>query len=135
MQTVLITGGTGMIGKALTAALAKRNYHVIILTRKIPDSAPQNNVSYALWDVEAQAIDKDAIAKADHIIHLAGANIGEKRWTDKRKKEIVDSRVKSGELLVKALQDIPNKVQSVVSSSAIGWYGPEGGIWRWSFAC
>lgn len=126
METVLITGGTGMIGKALTAALLRRNYHVIIVTRKMPGSKPTvNNISYALWDVEAQTIDKEAIAEADHIIHLAGANVGEKRWTKKRKKEIVDSRVKSGELLVKALRDIPNKVQTVLSASAIGWYGPD----------
>jgi len=126
MQTVLITGGTGMIGKAVTAALIQRGYHIIIVTRKIPPSKPAtDNISYALWDVEAQTIDKEAIAKADHIIHLAGANVGEKRWTEKRKKEIVDSRVKSGELLIKALQDIPNKIETVVSASAIGWYGPD----------
>jgi uncharacterized protein (TIGR01777 family) len=125
MATILITGGTGMIGKALTRALIKKGDRVIILTRKIPDLQYGSRVSYALWDLDRMTIDIKAVAEADHIVHLAGANVGEKRWTDKRKKEIVDSRVKSSELLVKALKETPNKVKSVVSSSAVGLYGPD----------
>lgn len=121
-----------MIGAALSAALSQKAYDVIILTRKIPDTVRKKfvrgsgigeKVSYALWDVENQTIDIDAITKADHIIHLAGANVGEKRWTKKRKKEIVDSRVKSSGLLVKALRENENKVKTVISASGIGWYG------------
>lgn len=128
MATILITGGTGLIGKALTKALADRNYQVIILTRKkqgTQDQYHQSRITYAQWNIGQQAIDKDAISKADYIIHLAGAGIADKRWTKKRKKEIVESRVKSGELLVKSLKEIPNKVKAVISSSAIGWYGPD----------
>lgn len=124
MATVVITGGTGLIGKALTKALVQRGYEVIILSRS-PKSSSQKNISYAAWNVEQQTIDEDAIKKADHIIHLAGANVAEKRWTEKRKQEIVDSRVKSGELIVKALKEIPNKVKAVFSSSGIGYYGPD----------
>ncbi|HEX2628201.1 MAG TPA: TIGR01777 family oxidoreductase, partial [Chitinophagaceae bacterium] len=98
---------------------------IIILTRE-KDQQPANpNTRYAQWDVERQTIDVDAIRDADHIIHLAGAGVADKRWTDKRKKEIVDSRVKSGELLVKAMQQYPNKIKTIVSASAIGWYGPD----------
>ena len=87
---------------------------------------PSNkNISYAKWNVEKGEIDKDAIAQSDYIIHLAGANVAEKRWTDKRKKEIVESRTKSGALLVKSLKEIPNKVKAVISASAIGWYGAD----------
>jgi len=124
--TILITGGTGLIGKAITKALLERNYEVLILTRdpeKIKPSAQR--VNYAKWDISNQFIDVAALAKADYIIHLAGTNVGEKRWTGKRKKEIVDSRVKSGELLVKALSKNQNKIKAVISASAIGWYGPD----------
>lgn len=115
-----------MIGKALTEALLEKNYKVIILSRKITWQQPVNgNLFYAEWDVRNQTIDKEAIERADYIIHLAGAGVAEKRWTKKRKEEIVNSRVKSGELLVKALQEITNKVKAVISASAIGWYGAD----------
>ncbi len=126
MTTVLITGGTGMIGNALTHALVERNYKVIILSREpVGQQPPSDNISCAAWNIAKQTIDSQAIQRADYIIHLAGAGVADKRWTKKRKQEIVDSRVKSGELLVKALQEIPNKVKALISASAIGWYGPD----------
>jgi len=126
MATVLITGGTGLIGRALTKALLEKGYEVIILTRSPAKSTTHTSrLSYAAWDLAAQMIDAAAIIKADHIIHLAGAGVADQRWTKKRKQEIVESRVKSGELLVKTLKETANKVQSVISSSAIGWYGPD----------
>ena len=127
MATVVITGGTGLIGTALTKALAVKGYNVIILSRSSKQS-PGKNIFYAVWDLTKQTIDEDAIKNADYIVHLAGANVGEKRWTEKRKREIVDSRVDSGNLLVKALKDIPNKVRAVISSSAMGYYGPDSQI-------
>jgi uncharacterized protein (TIGR01777 family) len=124
MATVLITGGTGMIGSALTKALVEKGYQVIILTRKIGKHSIEKNISYAEWDVEKQTIDEKAISRADYVIHLAGANVAEGRWTDKRKKEIIDSRVKSGDLIVKSLREIQNKIKAVISAAAIGYYGP-----------
>lgn len=124
MQTVLITGGTGLIGKALTQMLTQKGYNVIILSRSIKTSN-YPSVSYAEWDIGKQTIDVNAVKQADYIVHLAGANIAEKRWTRRRKKEIVESRVKSGELLVKTLKENENGVKAVVSASAIGWYGPD----------
>jgi len=123
MQTILITGGTGLIGTALTDMLIREGYKVIILTRK--PGAAVGNVSYAGWDIENQTIDRHAIETADHIIHLAGENVAEKRWTTKRKQAILQSRTKSAALLVQSLKQIPNKVESVTSASAIGWYGPD----------
>jgi len=127
METVLITGGTGMIGKALTQALIERGFNVIILTRHLNDKqkAGSDRLTYAIWDVEKQTIDKNAFAKADYIIHLAGASVAEKRWTKKRKKEIVSSRVDSGKLITDVLKKLPNRVKTVISATAIGWYGPD----------
>lgn len=123
MQTILISGGTGLLGSALTEMLIAKGYGVIILTRK---ARPANGaVSYAEWDPAAGTIDLNAVQQADHIIHLAGANVGDKRWTKKRKKEILDSRVQSSDLIAKTLQSHPNNVQSVISASAIGWYGDD----------
>jgi uncharacterized protein (TIGR01777 family) len=124
MSTVLLTGGTGMIGTHLQNLLVEKGYNVIVLIRNEKQNKPSNkNISYAKWNVEKEKIDKDAIAQSDFIIHLAGANVAEKRWTNKRKKEIIESRTKSGELIVKSLKEIPNKVKAVISASAIGWYG------------
>ncbi len=126
MATVLITGGTGLIGKALSAALLAKNHKVIILSRGASHQPPPaGNLSYASWDIAGQTIDRQAIEAADYIVHLAGAGVADKRWTGKRKKEIVDSRVKSGELIVKAMKEMPNTIKAVISSSAIGWYGPD----------
>ena len=125
MQTVLITGGTGLTGRALTSALLQKGYMVIILTRNIPEKKPQNGLSYAEWDINDQTINVEAIQRSDFIIHLAGAGVVEKKWTDAYKKEIVNSRTKSSELLFSALKNNPNKVKAVISASAIGWYGAD----------
>ncbi|HPH37574.1 MAG TPA: TIGR01777 family oxidoreductase [Sediminibacterium sp.] len=85
----------------------------------------QTNLRYAQWNIDAQTIDESAIQQADYIIHLAGAGVADKRWSDARKKEIADSRINSCALIVKALSSIPNKVKGVISASAIGWYGPD----------
>ncbi len=126
MKKVLITGGTGLVGRALTAHLNGLGYGVIILSRKVPTRQPSGGlVQYAQWNVQAQTIDTKAVQEADYIVHLAGAGVVEKRWTAAYKKEIIDSRVHSSALLCKALQETPNKVKAVVSASAIGWYGAD----------
>ena len=127
MESVLITGGTGLVGNVLVEELLRNKYHVIVMTRG--EKGPRDpNVQYAYWNVEKQTIDDAAVASADHIIHLAGANISEKRWTDKRKQVILDSRVKSGELLVQSLQRSAHKVKTLISASGIGWYGTDPAI-------
>ncbi len=124
MESVLVTGGTGLVGNVLVEELLRRKYHVIVMTRG-EKGTRDPNIQYAYWDVEKQTIDDAAVASADHIIHLAGANISEKRWTDSRKQLIVDSRVKSGELLVKSLQRSKHRIKTLVSASGIGWYGAD----------
>jgi uncharacterized protein len=124
--TILITGGTGLVGAALTRHLLDKGFRVIVLTRDAArKTSTEATLSYAGWDVKAQTIDREAVEKADYIIHLAGAGVADKRWTEKRKQEIVDSRVQGSALLVKALREIPNKVRAVISASAIGWYGAD----------
>ena len=125
MPTILITGGTGLIGKNLTGHLTDKGYEVILLSRKSIVRPDNKLVKSALWNIDKQEIDTDVLSKADYIIHLAGAGIADKRWTKKRKQEIVDSRIKSGELLVKALNENANNVKVVISASAIGWYGED----------
>lgn len=136
MATIMITGGTGTVGKRLTDMLLKKGHSVIIVGRGGKPNQPlkagansgnpnNGNLSYAQWNIDAQTIDETAIQQADYIIHLAGAGVADKRWSDLRKKEIADSRINSCALIVKALSSIPNKVKGVISASAIGWYGPD----------
>ena len=120
MPSVLITGGTGLVGTAVKSLLERKGYEVVLLTRSKTPIKGQ-----AHWDINAGTIDSTAIAAADYIIHLAGAGVADKRWSKARKQEILDSRTKSSALLVKALTETPNKVKAVISASAIGWYGPD----------
>jgi len=124
MQTILITGGTGMVGQSLTNLLLSKGYQVIVLTRQ-QKQASRANFSFAKWDLNKGWIDPAAIGAADYIIHLAGEGVADKRWTSARKKAILESRVQSSALLVKALKEHPNKVKAIVAASAIGWYGPD----------
>jgi uncharacterized protein len=123
MATVLITGGTGLIGSALAKELLNKGYHVIILSRSPEKYSSTSRLAYAKWDIGRETIDAGAVTKSDYIIHLAGEGVADKRWTPKRKKQIADSRINSSHLLVKALQENVNNVKAVVSASGIGWYG------------
>jgi uncharacterized protein len=127
MPAVLITGGTGLVGTALSKLLIERGYGVIILGRETKGgkSGQITAASYAVWNIPKQTIDIEAVQKADYIIHLAGAGVADKRWTGRRKKEILDSRVQSSNLIVKALKENSNNVKAVISASAIGWYGAD----------
>ncbi|HSH65051.1 MAG TPA: NAD-dependent epimerase/dehydratase family protein, partial [Bacteroidia bacterium] len=120
METVLITGASGLIGSSLTPLLKKRGYRVTHLSRSIPENAM---VETFIWDVRNQTIDIQAIEEADYIIHLAGAGIADKKWTTSRKKEIIDSRVESTHLIFKTLQKANKRLKGFVSASAIGIYG------------
>ena len=124
MSNILITGGTGLIGSALTRMLTAQGHHVLILSRT-KKSSTDTNVTYAKWNVKAQSIDAEAITNTDYIFHLSGEGIADKRWTAERKKEIKDSRIESSKLLIKGLSQYPNKVKAIVSASAIGWYGDD----------
>lgn len=125
MSVVLISGGSGLIGSKLTRHLTAKDHEVIILSRDRTKSSDNPKISYSFWDVKKNIIDGNVIKKTDYIIHLAGAGVMDKRWTESYKKEIVESRTKSSSLLIKSLHENPNHVRSFVSASAIGWYGAD----------
>lgn len=118
---ILLTGGTGLIGGTLTQALLDKGHRVSHLSRT-PGTNPA--VTTFLWDVDKNQIDEACITGIDTIIHLAGANVANGRWTEERKKEIIESRTKSIALVYKLLKSKPqHTVKAVVSASAVGYYG------------
>lgn len=128
MATVLIAGGTGLVGSFLTRLLLAEGYGVIILTRDPAKGKPEPGLSYASWDPARGEVDEQAIRSADHIINLAGAGVADKRWSAARKKEILDSRVNSGRTLSNAIVAAGHRPKSFLQASAIGWYGPDSQI-------
>jgi len=120
MATVLLTGGTGMIGRTLCKRLQQKGYDVAILSRNVNK---QSEIPTYHWNPEKGEIDLKAIEYADYIIHLAGENIGDKRWTAKRMQEIIDSRVKTAELIYTKIKEQNKRLKAFVSASAVGYYG------------
>lgn len=118
--TVLITGASGLIGTALTRMLLHRGYRVKHLGR-YRKQVPEVN-SY-VWDIEKAFVDVEAFADVEYIVHLAGANVGDGRWTEQRKKEILSSRVGSTLLLHRSLEENSHNVKKIIGASAIGYYG------------
>ena len=124
-KNVLISGGSGFIGRNLTTLLLAKGYSVSILSRS--EKQNKGDLFYYKWDVAKQTIEEEAVLKADYIIHLAGENIAEKRWTAKRKAAIIDSREKSTQLLYSVLKKHYKKLDAFVSASAVGIYGAVNG--------
>lgn len=123
--TVLITGGTGMIGTRLTQLLQEKGYTVTHLSRSVSGN---EKVKTYQWNIEQQQIAPDALAGVDYIIHLAGAGIADKRWTDSRKELILKSRTESTRLLQESIAKLGNhSVKAFVSASAVGYYGIDTG--------
>jgi uncharacterized protein (TIGR01777 family) len=120
MKTVLITGGTGLVGKYLCKKLIEKGYVVATLGRQ---SKKQSDIPNYTWNIEKNELEDGALENVDYIIHLAGANIGEKRWTSKRKKEIVDSRIESSQLIFQKITENKHQLKAFISASAIGYYG------------
>lgn len=120
METVLITGGTGLVGKHLSNKLQERGYSVSFLSRT---SQKTLSIKTFKWNYQKQTIDNGVFNKVDYIIHLAGANIGGKRWTNSRKQLIIDSRVKTGQLIFDKIKEQKKSLKAFISASAIGYYG------------
>lgn len=123
MQTVLIAGGTGLVGMHLSKLLKSEAYEVIHLSRK--ENLQAEFPAYQ-WDLKAGKIDERALKKADFIINLAGAGIADARWTASRKKLIIDSRVDSTLLLKDYIDKGIAQPKAYISASAIGYYGDTG---------
>jgi len=119
METILITG-KGLIANYLADQLHKMGYNISFLSRSKKNNSPFQTYT---WNIDQNQIDEEAIATADYIIHLAGANISGARWTAKRKQIIINSRVKSASLIFNEVKRQSKKIKAFISSSAVGYYG------------
>ena len=118
---IAVTGASGLIGSALVPHLREAGHEVMRLVRR-PAAAP-NEIS---WDPTTGSVDLDRLAGTDAVVHLAGAGVGDHRWTDAYKREILDSRVNGTTTIVRAITSLDPKPRVLVSASAIGWYGDTG---------
>lgn len=119
IHKILITGASGLVGSRLTAMLVEKGHHVSHLGR----SKKKGSIPSFVWDVENKSIDHQALVGIDTIIHLAGAGIADERWTASRKKEILQSRTHSTQLLFEILKIKSHTIKTFVGASAIGYYG------------
>jgi len=120
MKAILISGGSGLVGRHLSKKLKEKGYCVAVLSRA---SRQDKDILTYAWDIDKSEIEKVAIETTDYIVHLAGANIGDRRWTNKRRQLIIDSRVKTGQLIFDKIKENKNKLKAFISASAIGYYG------------
>lgn len=122
---IIITGGTGLIGSVLAEDLAKDGHEVIILSRR-PQSAKTfpPGIRLEKWDGRTAQGWGNLAEGADAIVNLVGENLSAGRWTAKRKRAILESRINAGVAVVQAVQQAQNKPRVLIQSSAIGYYGP-----------
>jgi len=120
MKSILITGGTGLIGSKLIDSIDKSVYNVYVLTRK--KSYEENRVNYINWDPENSVLDISQIKNIYSVINLAGESIDGSRWTSNYKRKILDSRVNSTRLLFNKVKEMKELPKSFISASATGFY-------------
>lgn len=126
MEKILIAGGSGLIGREIIRQLESEKYIIHILSRGKHQNT--DRVKYFQWDLGKEWIEEGA-TDVDYIINLAGAGIADKKWSDSRKKILIDSRVQSAACIQKALEKQDKKVNAYISASAIGYYGNSGDQW------
>jgi hypothetical protein len=119
---IVVAGGSGFIGESLVRRLLIRGDDVAVLTRSPANVRAGRPVQ---WDAKTQGAWTDNVAVADAIVNLAGENIGEGRWTEARKRRLIDSRINATRALVEAVRT-KGKRPAFVSASAIGYYGTRG---------
>ena len=122
-KTILITGGTGLVGTHLSQLLTTKGYMVTHLSR----NPTQKDYKTFYWDIKKREIEDEAIATADAIIHLAGAGVSDERWSPAYKKEIYDSRIDSTRLLKEKVEKLNPQLEHFICASAIGYYGWDSG--------
>ncbi len=118
---IAVTGASGLIGQPLVAHLRQQGHNVYRMVRRAT-SAPDE----ITWNPESGFVDLEKLAGTEAVIHLAGAGVGDHRWTDAYKKEIRDSRVKGTDTIARAIASLDPKPRVFVSGSAIGFYGDTG---------
>ncbi|MDO5105567.1 TIGR01777 family oxidoreductase [Capnocytophaga sp.] len=117
-EIVLITGANGMVARRLSSVLAER-YTLRFLTRE-----PLASNEF-LWDIDKRYVAAEALEGVNHLIHLAGVSVAQKRWSRKQKQKICDSRVQSAALLLQCLKERGVMLQTFISASAVGYYGTQ----------
>ena len=128
MRFIGITGGTGLIGRHLSKLLADDGYNIIVFTRNPGKSRKYiKNTTYAEWNPLKKKIDTEQLAKIKAMVHLSGEGVADKRWTEQRKTDILESRVTGTKFLVEQLKEYAPKCKVLVAASAIGFYGPDNG--------
>lgn len=120
MSKILISGGSGMLGKAISEVLLEKGHEVVWLGRK---AGSYKGIKMFAWDPRQKKIDLKALEKVDVIIHLAGASIADKRWTKEYKRTLIDSRVQPIEFLQEVIVHNNIQIKQVIGASAIGYYG------------
>ncbi|WP_147942240.1 TIGR01777 family oxidoreductase [Microbispora sp. CSR-4] len=120
-MTTVVTGSSGLLGTALVSALRADGHQVRRLVRRAPAGPDE-----CFWDPEGDVLDPAALEGADAVVHLAGAGIGERRWTEAYKRELVGSRVSGTHVLATAMARAERGPRVLLSSSAIGFYGDTG---------
>ena len=118
-EKILITGGTGLVGNKLVQLLKSERYEVRLLSRTPRDG----EIKIFKWNVSENYIDDAAFEGISYIIHLAGAGVAEKKWSESRKKELISSRVDSTNLLLQKVNELKVPLKAFISASAIGIYG------------
>lgn len=118
-MNILITGGSGLIGQHLSRLLQQNGHRVSWLVRK-PVAGP---IPSYRWSPDQSYVDESAFRENEVLIHLAGENVGQSRWTGKRKQQILESRTKGTQLLTETLSRIQHSIKTVICASATGYYG------------
>ncbi|MFD8382775.1 TIGR01777 family oxidoreductase [Streptomyces sp. NPDC059679] len=119
---IAITGSSGLIGTALVRSLRADGHQVVRLVRRAPRAEDE-----VQWDPKRQWVDSQGLVGCDAVVHLAGAGIGDRRWTDAYKKELRDSRVLGTTAVAEAVASLDAPPRVLVSASAVGFYGDTGG--------
>ena len=124
MSSILIAGGSGLLGTRLTELLLEKGHEVRHLSRRARTGA---SVPTFQWNIHTGEFDPAALAGVDYVVHLAGAGIADARWTESRKQLIIKSRTESTRLLKQAIAEHGSSVKAYLAGSAIGYYGDRGG--------
>ncbi|TMR07920.1 TIGR01777 family protein [Nonomuraea turkmeniaca] len=122
-MAIIVTGASGLLGTALVAALRAEGREVVKLVRREPRSPDE-----AYWQPAEQVVDVAALEGADAVVHLAGASIGDKRWSAAYKRELVGSRVEGTRVLVDALRRLAKPPEMLLSASGVDFYGDTGDL-------
>jgi hypothetical protein len=121
---VVLSGASGLVGAALVRELRAAGSEVVRLVRRAPAESGE-----ARWDPERGEIDPDALRGATAIIHLSGESIAQGRWTAEKKRRLVESRIKSTDILARAAAAQTDRPNALVCASAVGFYGDRGDAW------